>query len=50
MFCILHYMISFDDFVTAIERYKRRKEQEAAAAPPVQQGRQRPEKPAAPPR
>jgi hypothetical protein len=42
-------MIPFEDFVTAIEKYRRKKELEAAAAP-VQQGRQRPERPAAPPR
>ncbi|HNI59530.1 MAG TPA: hypothetical protein PKW11_06285 [Pseudomonadota bacterium] len=40
-------MISFEEFVTAIEKYKRRKELEAAAAP-QQGGRPRPDKPAPP--
>ncbi len=46
LFCKMTYMIPFDDFVSAIEKYKRRKEAEAAAAPPVQAGRPRPERPA----
>jgi hypothetical protein len=40
-------MIPFEEFVSAIEKYKRRKEQEAAAAPPSG-GRPRPERPAPP--
>ncbi|HMU39427.1 MAG TPA: hypothetical protein PKE31_10470 [Pseudomonadota bacterium] len=40
-------MIPLEDFIAAIERYKRRKEMEAAAAP-AQTGRPRPEKPAVP--
>ena len=46
-FCNIPYMIPFEEFVTAIEKYKRRKELEAAAAP-QQGGRPRPDKPAPP--